>query len=111
MAGGETDKSCNDLCASKQGSCSHGSMHKINNCDELRMYYPCEAGCDVIDDDTRPFPGYIAAKTATSENPAKCFAVSESAPLSCSTKSDKIHRLCVCSREKAGNTDAEDSIQ
>ena len=111
VAGGEVDKSCNDLCALKQGSCSHGSMQKINNCDELRMYYPCEAGCEVIDDDTSPFPGYMAAKIATSDNPAKCFAVSESAPLSCSTKSDKIHRLCVCLREKPRNTDMEGTAQ
>ena len=112
IAKGSPDVSCTDVCTQQKSTCVSGDedmQAKINTCDELRQYFPCEAGCFEYEGSDHVFPGYVSNNAKKEENPATCYISSSPSSVdtsdektkdACKATSGPVHRLCVCSRSQ-----------
>lgn len=108
---GPTDTSCETVCQQQHSTCAgEHEVQLINTCDELRQYFPCEAGCYENDDEEndKVFPGYVSNRASKEDNPAACYTssaltdtIQKRSSTLCQAKSGPVERLCVCSRSGA----------
>ena len=114
IADGSSDASCETVCKQRESRCvgDEDMYAMINTCDELRRFFPCEAGCfESQKEEDDVYPGYVSNSAKKEENPATCYTASsektemrrrmKSSADVCQAKSGPVQRLCVCSRSPA----------
>lgn len=104
-------QSCQEACSGATKGCDQGKLAALNNCDSLRSYFQCEAGCEVAGSQSSQqmvkdegaaaaipsMPHYIVSTAPKAQRPAMCFASPSAQGLGCLGKDAQVMRLCACS--------------
>lgn len=69
----DSGASCRETCENEGMSCSAEHFPTINNCNQLRIHFMCEAGCGPSTEDSTEFPGYVVAAAPKPKWPAFCY--------------------------------------
>lgn len=101
---GKTGDSCDVTCRKHSLECNEAHFSEINDCNTLRNYFMCEAGCGQSNYTHAQFPGYIVEAAPKNQWPAMCISYFDSRKaeaglkvhFNCSASSEHVQRLCPC---------------
>eukprot|EP00823_Brevimastigomonas_motovehiculus_P001508 TRINITY_DN12047_c0_g1_i1.p1 TRINITY_DN12047_c0_g1~~TRINITY_DN12047_c0_g1_i1.p1 ORF type:complete len:497 (+),score=65.63 TRINITY_DN12047_c0_g1_i1:15-1505(+) len=86
--------SCTQACAGQSMLCHEDYLQKINDCDHLSQFFPCEAGCDHSQGVDQP--AYVDISAAKGYRPGLCLVNSEPSYFDCDGSHEFTRRLCAC---------------
>eukprot|EP01024_Parvocaulis_polyphysoides_P057238 TRINITY_DN60801_c0_g1_i1.p1 TRINITY_DN60801_c0_g1~~TRINITY_DN60801_c0_g1_i1.p1 ORF type:complete len:304 (+),score=7.74 TRINITY_DN60801_c0_g1_i1:36-914(+) len=95
----ETGQSCTQACTGRNLYCSEEHLRLLNNCNWLRNFFGCEAGCEPQSGSTQGFdqPSYMVPAAIKKDNPSMCLLNSGGGlTFSCEGKRQNAQRLCTC---------------
>jgi hypothetical protein len=112
-APGVPGESCAAVCAARGRACVPAALAALNDCDELRAAFACEAGCAVAPKGAAAleFPGYVGNGAGKEAWPALCATLppapaerhdgeaegEAAAPaFDCDASAKDVRRLCAC---------------
>ena len=90
-------QSCTSACDNANHVCSPSSFRYLNDCNMLRRYFACEAGCDT--DSGLEQPSYMVASAPKLQRPTICRVLDLQSPaseFSCDGVHANVQRLCPC---------------
>lgn len=101
---GKAGDSCDVTCRKRSLECNEAHFAGINDCNTLRSYFMCEAGCGQSNYTHSQFPGYIIESAPKNQWPAMCFSYFDSKKaaaglamhFNCSASLEHVQRLCPC---------------
>jgi hypothetical protein len=106
IAAGEAGRSCADVCAAQGRVCIPEGLAAINDCNSLRTFFSCEAGCGFSQPHQAEFPGYVTPKGPKNQWPAMCATLGGpeggTPELNCTYSVGSVQRLCACVGGPAG---------
>mmetsp|Transcript_14071 Transcript_14071/g.39861 ORF Transcript_14071/g.39861 Transcript_14071/m.39861 type:complete len:292 (-) Transcript_14071:355-1230(-) len=88
---------CHQVCANHKKTCSPDHFSVINNCDRLRDFFSCEAGCELDTQSNRgpDHPAYVIYTSPKETLPTMCLT-NDSKNYECGARHAKTRRLCPC---------------
>lgn len=90
----EPGVSCGVACARRGMACHESFVRRVNDCDALRRYFPCEAGCEAAE--APELPAYMDAAAPVPLRPRMCLASKVDTMVECDSFHPHARRLCVC---------------
>jgi hypothetical protein len=105
VVAGAKGKDCEAACGGEGLVCNASALAAVNQCDLLRDYFECEAGCDKVTGKPEA-PAYVVYGVSKTLCPTMCFAAKEEEePLSCGSVQPHMQRLCACSHATEKDTE------